>query len=576
MLEKRRYAGGYELHFFTDATFETSTKKNPGAHSRIIARNALRILMMGWREDWQQLPLRRLFNAVFIARDRELLKEMRYAFQEGFQHLYQQLQNSHLNKKQHRQVQLYLSNCLSLLPYADITPYESFLIPQWVNSRWQQVEYKVVPIELTPSHGLKTIAIQEQDRVFAYGLEPLFNPQAEPHLIFMGTTYPAGQGFWTQINTDMEAFHTAGASLYQSGRKRILRWLQKQAAKVHVCGVSLGGALSLQLAIDKGEYLSRVDALNPPGLYPYSTSAYDRWDKMTSKPLVIIQQQADDPVSRFGIWKKDWLFIKVTPPKDKKGPNGLADHPLNYAGFAETEFKFHEIEQENIKNRQRNKWLYSVGRAAVYYAVLVPTRYLVRPPLHYLLSHKKTTAVLTSVFLLASLLSLIYLLTAGPATFALALTASLLLLPVTALLLCLAFNGKTKQVSPIPNIHDPTLPRNKEMDVYDSIIERSFNCQELYSYYYVMRCLLKNKPFIPEKETSTSQFKGVSKKHILERSQQKEQANEIIAMRITKAKYWHMNSTLRLIERHGVNICDELINELGKDYQAYQVGKHDH
>ncbi|QDP72491.1 hypothetical protein FOG18_07950 [Legionella israelensis] len=573
MLEKGIYAGGYELHFFVDSDFEPLTKENSAHHAKIISRNALRILMMGWRDDWRQLSSWRLFHAVFISRDREFLIGMRQAFQEGFDYLYQQLKQARLNRQQYRQVQLYLSNCLSLLPYSDITPYESFRIPQWVNGSWQKIEYKVVPIELTPRYGWKTIAIQEQDRVFAYGLEPIFNTQAESHLIFMGTTYPAGQGFWTQINTDVQAFHTAGFSLYQSGRKRIFNWLQKQKEKIHVCGISLGGALALQLAIDKGEYISRVDALNPPGLYPYGAPAYDHWDLMDSKPLVIVQQQADDPVSRFGIWKKDWLFIKVIPPKDKKGPNGFVDHPLNYAGFAETEFKLYDVEEENIKNKHRNLWLYSLGRAAVYYGLMIPFRYVLRPAAYYAYSHKKMTSVLSGILLLGGGLSVLCLFTGGPLAFAFALSLTLIFFSATLSFSCVN-TKKNNQNSFLAKIHDPKLSRIKERDLYSHTVEEQFSYQDLHSYYYVMRCLLKNKPFIPEEEVFSSQFKGSSKKKILEKSQKPEYAAKSIVLQMTKAKYHYMKSTLRFITKFGINLHDEAKDELKKDYCAYQAGKH--
>lgn len=98
---------------------------------------------------------------------------------------------------QQEQVNLYLSNCLTLLPYSDLTPYESIKIPQCIDGHWELVEYQVKPIELTERSGWQNYFIQDKDRVFAYGFEPIFNEKAESHLIFMGTTYPAGLRFFT-------------------------------------------------------------------------------------------------------------------------------------------------------------------------------------------------------------------------------------------------------------------------------------------------------------------------------------------------------------------------------------------
>ena len=114
------------------------------------------------------------------------------------------------------------------------------------------VDYYVTPIELTPTKGFKKLFVRDHDRVFAYGLEPINHKDAESQLIFMGTTYPAGQGFVPQVKTDLKGFETVGKTLYQCGHQRILAWLLHQKGNVHVCGISLGGSLSLLLAIHLG------------------------------------------------------------------------------------------------------------------------------------------------------------------------------------------------------------------------------------------------------------------------------------------------------------------------------------
>ena len=249
MIDGERFAGGLELNFFESSAFEEMQQDDSIEYYNSVGRNALRMLMMGWHDNWQQLLTWQLAKAVFIERDHKLTRGMRFAFQQGFDHLFDQLQGTHLTEQEQHQAELFLANCLTLLPYADITPYETFAIPQWVDGSWQKVDYKVVPIELTPTSGLKSLFIRDNDRVFAYGLEPITHPTAESHLVFMGTTYPAGQGFSPQIATDMEAFETVGKKLYRSGHANIVKWLDSQAKPVHVCGTSLGGSLSLLLAL---------------------------------------------------------------------------------------------------------------------------------------------------------------------------------------------------------------------------------------------------------------------------------------------------------------------------------------
>ena len=404
-MEGVKYAGGLALKFFNSESFEKENAQTPFENQVIQARNLLRVLMMGWNNEWKSLLSMKTFRAVFIKRDHQLTKALRYAFQEGFAHVFSQLQNQTLSLEQQHQAEIFISNCLTFLPFSDLTPYESMAIPQYINGEWQFIDYKVVPIELTPISGYKKLFLAEQDRVFAYGLEPITNLNAEPHLIFMGTTYPAGQGFVTTINTDLEAFESAGKKLYRTGHKNITRWLQQQPNKVHVCGTSLGGGLSLILAIDQGDKLSSVHALNPPGLYDsWHTNKFDHWDLLDEKPPVYVLKQNEDPVSRFGVWKPEWHVLQITPPDDKKGPNPMTHHALNYAGFADTTFIGVDTKKDNEERKSRNFWLYTLGRSALYYIAMIPWRYLTLPLMRFILNHKLQLAITT---LLVGLLTLI-------------------------------------------------------------------------------------------------------------------------------------------------------------------------
>ncbi len=410
MVDGEDYAGGLELNFFNSPEFEAENASTPAENQLIQTRNLLRLLMMGWNKNWTQLLTMKTFRAVFIARDHQLTQAMRAAFQEGFKHICSELKkHGPLSEKQQRQAEIFISNCLAFTPFADMTPYESLAIPQYIHGTWQLVDYKITPIELTPTSGFKKLFLRDDDRVFAYGLEPLLNSDAEPHLVFMGTTYPAGQGFATTVNTDLEPFETAGKKLYRTGQRRITRWLDEQSKKVHVCGTSLGGGLSLLLAIDKGDKLSSVHALNPPGLYdPWRKSKFDHWDTLETKPPVFILKQRDDPVSRFGVWKPDWHVLDINPPDNIKGPNSITHHALNYAGFANTEFIVVNTALDNEERKSRNFWLYVLSRSAVYYLVMVPWRYVIRPLNHFIFNHKLPLAMtLLMVGLLTNVPSLL-------------------------------------------------------------------------------------------------------------------------------------------------------------------------
>jgi hypothetical protein len=572
---KAAFQGGLELKFFAQQEFESTIGVELSKQAPIIARNAARFLMMGWTDSWTEFLTPSVLHAVFVKRDHELLKELRLAFQQGFFELFEQLKDRDLTKEQKEQIHLYLSNCLTLLPYGDLTPYEAFKIPQYIDGKWEMIEYQVTPIELTETSGWEGTFIQDKDRVFAYGLEPLFHKKAESHLIFMGTTYPAGQGFVPQVNTDAKGFETVGKSLYRTGRNRVQQWLGQQENSTHVCGVSLGGSLSLLLAIDKGDYkLSRIDALNPAGLHDaWSKSRYDHWDELTEKPQVVVQKQGDDPVSAFGIWKADWDILHVTPPKNKKGPNAFCDHFLNYAGFAETQFNYIKPEQDNAKRNIRNFWLYSLGRSFIYFGFLLPYTYMVRPLMRSIEENKMFSACILGGAVTAGLTF------AGilPGVIFLAIAGGLL---VGGALSSTFFTDKNKSKISLKQtkhaeLHDFTLARNPAMDIYnkDNEVVVDLTYQELHTYYRVMRTLVKGKDFFPKTEKESNHVKGLTKKALLEDSADPQKADVIVPFKVTKAKAAHIRHTLALVSQVGLANQENLKSVLEQNYAEYRMGK---
>lgn len=384
----------------------------------------------------------------------------------------------------------------------------------------------------------------------------------------MGTTYPAGQGFLTQVNSDSKGFETVGKSLYRTGRSRIQAWLAQQKGAIHVCGTSLGGSLSLLLAIDKGDYtLSRVDALNPAGLHDArSKSQFDHWDSLESKPQVVVQKQGNDPVSAFGLWKEDWNIIQVNPPAAKKGPNGLSDHALNYAGLKGTQFTPVDPKEDNLQRHQRNFWLYSLGRSFIYYGLLLPYTHLIRPLGHLLVKKWPVLLLLPVIFLVAhfAALGLLAGIMLGIFTVALALTLT------TAVQNILLKDTKPAYAK----LHDPNLPRNIEMDLYDkdNALDMDLTYDEVHTYYKLMR-LTKKKEFLPTEAKESKYVPGITKRDLLEASANPINAKESLVFHVTKAKAGHIRHTLRLIEKLGVENQERLAQALEANYAEYALGK---
>lgn len=574
------FKGGLDLSFFPDAQFESLENVDPGQRAGIIARNNLRLLMMGWSESWDQLITWDTLKSAFIEQNPEMLKEFRAAFQLGFEHIYNQLKGLTLNKEQREQVQLYLSNCFSHLPYADLSPYESITIPQYINNQWEFVEYFVNPIELTEENKLTD---KENDRVFAYGLEPIAHRNATPHLIFMGTTFPAGKGFVSQITSNFEAFETIGNSLYLSGRRRIHDWLARQKEKVHVCGGSLGGSLGLLLAIDLGQYVSRVDALNPAGLFHQELKGkHDRWDEMNDKPRVVIQEQGDDLLSLLGVWKADWEILRVSPPKEKRGPNFLCDHFMNYAGFADTVFTYSDATHQNAERNTRNLLLYSIGRSAIYYLVINPYVNAIRPAWYFVAEGKSPSLILlTALIGVGALVALVSVGVISPVLFFAAVTglgilSGLIFIPT--LLNAVApnkevlgagvFNGYTKT-------HNPDLPRNAAADIYNKgyKVELTLTYRELYDYYIAMRCLVKQKDLIPANESKMLEGTNKSKQQFLMECHNSDNERGVLTLKTTKAKAVHIRHALTFIEQLGFENEKALKKAVKEDYKQYCIGK---
>lgn len=591
MLKKQQFKGGLNLNFFDNLAHESSSDFNQSSR-KSVARNVLRVLMMGWNQSVGKLVNWELLKAILVKRDPELLKEFRLGFQQGFDHVFTQLEGKQFTAEQHEQIQLYLSNCLTVFPIGDPNPYESLTMPQWIENQWVMVEYSVTPIELTNHKGKNEWIHKDYDRVFAYGLEPINNLEAQPHLIFMGTTYPAGQGFIPQITTDMKGFETVGYSLYQQARERLKQWIIEQKKKIHVCGISLGGSLSLLLAIDLGEYLSRVDALNPAGLHDVERGTdYDNWSQIEEKPEVVVQQQGDDWVSAFGYWKRDWYILKVTPEAEKKGPGAYFDHFLNYAGFADTLFTFDSPEEQNNARKTRNFWLYGLGRGIIYYLVLAPYSYWFRPIKNHVFGGWVNLSLSVLFLAVAATLFALTIWTSIPSLILVAAAAAVALIVGIIGVSCGVRDTKANNLEPgcrgthhleeFPNarqlnlakLHHPTIPRNPELDVYKNDITFNLTYKEINTYYGMMRTLVKGKSFIPDKDKSSSDLMGSTKRELLLKSLDLQRAEQAVTLKTSKAKFMQIKHTLTLIDRIGVDNKAKLKEALEKEYHSYRLGK---
>ena len=384
------FATGLQLNFLKNKSSEPLIADSEEEGYSIVARNLWRALMMGCPSayDLKDIVSRKVLQSVLHKPEPKLTQVLREEFQSGMSYVHQQLcNNTPMNQLQHNQAELYISNCLTYIPYIEPEENSVLSIPQYIGDTWQLIEYKINYIELTnPSKKNQ----YQRDRVFAFGLTPVDTAiGANPLLIFPGTTYPAGQGFWSHIESDFRAFQGVGENLYAQGRDRIQKWANSCTIKPKVCGVSLGGSLALLFAVDMGNIACRVDAFNPAGLYvPLWGGRKDNWENFSAsdKPKVYVQKQGNDIVSMLiGYWKDDFIVLQSRSSKEHAGRHGFSNHAINLAGCEQTEYIEIDAEMDNQQRKLRNLIFYTLLRAALYYATIAPTLYVALPTVRVML-----------------------------------------------------------------------------------------------------------------------------------------------------------------------------------------------
>ncbi len=256
------------------------------------------------------------------------MSALRCEFQNIFTGIFEEINRNstlHFNQRKINQLNLIIHNLLALYPFADPHPGEILYVPTRQNgSPWYMMEYSIEPIELTPTDESYQKIIEDKDRVFCYGLRPIAE-NFSPILIFMGTTYPTGQGKNVQYLTNAMPNHEIGEQLYLWGKERVLSWLNEINAdqrKVISTGASLGGILASMFAMNTPRSFSEVYAFNPPGFlnlptidHPEFGEWFQPYNKHT-KPQMNILSQKDDPISSIGYFVIDENinFLKTKLP----------------------------------------------------------------------------------------------------------------------------------------------------------------------------------------------------------------------------------------------------------------------
>jgi len=482
----------------------------------------------------------RVQKALIIQYDAEFIQAVRKVYYDGLVRVYEQLKalelSGSLTSAQKNQAHLFISNCLTALPFTAPSCYEYFKFPQFVENQWILVDYTVRLLELTePSCAV-------HDKVFAYGFSPLVERRAPAHLVFPGTTYFADRGHVTQMRANMDPFLTVGRSLYESGHVRVGRWCENQnkinKIKTQAHGNSQGGALTLQFAIHQGDKLSEAYALNPPGLFEITNvnDPYDRWhEDGFERPIVRVQENAGDWVHAYGKRKHEWLRLSIEPPV--LAPQSALNHASNFSARAGVKIVKKCSGQANQEREAGDVWIYSRFRAFCFYAFYWPYVHIIRPiqvPFVIMLGALLLSAVLPSVLVVPVLA-----------------VVGVLCLGLAALDLYAHWTQELASEGP----HPCRTPRVSTMDLYQTTGEARYSLGELGAYYHVKRAVLKKKEGFASHNSHVRFFKengdDYLKTDLLQDSKNASVDQEAyVSIHGTYAKLADIRDTLACIEDH--------------------------
>jgi hypothetical protein len=195
-----------------------------------------------------------LFKAVFIKNEPQLMKDFFNELQSELDHL------TNLLPATEQETVLwkgFLGNVLALLPFSYPADGSTIQIPYLDTAgKCQKITYDIDVLQLTPGSSSSPVT--------ALGLRPQ-NDNFPAILTFLGTTFPGADGFATTVLADFTPNKSVGEAIYHLGKEKIALWL-KDREKVHLIGMSLGGALAFHTLGDHLSKICRTDVYNPPGL----------------------------------------------------------------------------------------------------------------------------------------------------------------------------------------------------------------------------------------------------------------------------------------------------------------------
>lgn len=279
-------------------------------HAQNLLRHLLRGVPIcdidGQSHTESQLAQGPILQGLLTKKAPEFLKALREEMQNIFDHAFIQILNvSNPNPHHIKQYQIFAKLFLSIYPFLEPADGEELRIPWQAPSdpeNWQQVTYQCKRKDISPTSGPLSWVLEEQDRLYAYVLEPKPKLTADSkeatqppaHLIFMGTPHPTAQGADLAVLGNF-AFRRSVGEWHDM--TKVNEWLENQADKgVIVSGHSKGGVMAMMYAAQHPIKIEEANCLDPTGLcLPTLDRLCRKWNETRDKPAVNVYSTKDDP-----------------------------------------------------------------------------------------------------------------------------------------------------------------------------------------------------------------------------------------------------------------------------------------
>jgi hypothetical protein len=286
-------------------------------------------VLVAEREFTHAIFSQSLLKNIFIVPKQDMLDLMAYKINECFERIYY--------GERGLQSELFKSHLISLIPYCYPRIGDRFFIPETSGHEARCCEYRVtqrldftIHKKLSPHHG--------------YVLK---NKKGNTLLVFMGTTFPSGNGFCSTLFSDFVPFLSVGKLPFSKSFHLLHAFFQNHD-DVTLYGMSLGGAMVFHTMREFPEKVKQGYAISPPGLF--TSDLFE-----SQKKLTILTQQ-NDMIPKLGFFptgdKVSLFYIKV---HQKKNP--LASHAQAFSNHKKCRIYSHQVMQENKKLLRKVSYL---------------------------------------------------------------------------------------------------------------------------------------------------------------------------------------------------------------------------